>query len=323
MIKWHVDRTNKVPLYLQLKDLIKYHISTGNLRDHDCLPGINLMGKNLGLNFETVRRAYKELEKEGLISMRRGCCSRVTLHDDHTRKDRAGRPRDTNPLAELETGVRKLLLEGMSAEDIRNSLNKMIVDVSRDLTRRTVIFTECNLHQVKEISNQLHAYLRLPVKPVLLSNLRASVERSISEEEILGVITTGFHINEVRKKLSRIPVGIHVLITRMSPAARRMLEKIDKKRPLGFICRDRDSLPLYRDLIKTDLGKDIKLFCCTMEETEQLEKIGRSAQALLVSPPIFHEVRRITSRETPVFNMFDYVDSMSLKLIKDRIYEQL
>lgn len=324
MIKWHVDRTNKVPLYLQLKDLIKYHISTGNLREHDCLPGINMMAKNLRINFETVRKAYKELETEGLISMRRGCCSRVTLHDDQTRKDRAGKSRDTTPLADLETGVRRLLLEGMSEEDIRDTLNKVMVDVSRNLTRRTVIFTECNLHQVKEISNQLYAYLHLPVKPVLLSNLRASVERSISEEEeILGVITTGFHINEVRRELSHIPVSIHVLITRMSPAARRMLEKIDKKRPLGFICRDGDSLPLYRDLIKTDLGEEIELFCCTLEEMDRLKRVGRSVQALLVSPPVFHEVRKIVPREIPVFNVFDCVDSMSLKLIKDRIHEQI
>ena len=280
------------------------------------------MGKNLGLNFETVRRAYKELEKEGLISMRRGCCSRVTLHDDHTRKDRAGRPRDTNPLAELETGVRKLLLEGMSAEDIRNSLNKMIVDVSRDLTRRTVIFTECNLHQVKEISNQLHAYLRLPVKPVLLSNLRASVERSISEEEILGVITTGFHINEVRKKLSRIPVGIHVLITRMSPAARRMLEKIDKKRPLGFICRDRDSLPLYRDLIKTDLGKDIKLFCIGIGSGEGVPipeatggfKKDRNGQIVL------SRLDEITLKKMAVATGGTYVRSVAGDMDLDAIY---
>jgi len=324
MIKWYVDKTNKVPLYLQLKDLIKYHLSTGNLRDHDYLPGVNIMGKNLRINFETVRKAYKELEKEGLISMRRGCGSYVTLYDNHVPDIGTEKRRSTDSFAALKIGIRKLLLKGMSEKDIRTTLEKTTMEIARNLTRHIVIFTECNLHQVKEISNQLHSSLHLPVKPVLLKDLKASVERSLSEgEELMGVITTGFHVTEVRQKLRHIPVSVHALVTRMSPAARRRLESIDKKRPLGFICRDRDSIPLYRDLIRTDLGRDINLSCSTWEEKEQVEKIILSVQALLVSPPVYRDVKKITPREIPILNVFDSVDPMSLKLIKDRIHEQL
>jgi len=324
MIKWYIDKTNKVPLYLQLKDLIKYHISTGSLRDHDYLPGVNIMGKNLGINFETVRKAYKELEKEGLISMRRGCGSYVTLYNNHVPDNGTEKRRHTDSNAALKTGIRNLLLRGMSEKEIRTTLEKTIVEIARNLTRHTVIFTECNLHQVKEISNQLYGSLHLPVKPVLLKDLKALVERSLSEgEELVGVITTGFHITEVRQKLRHIPVSVYTLITRMSPAVRHRLESIDKKRPLGFICRDKDSLPLYRDLIRTDLGENINLSCSTWEEKKQVDKIIHSVQTLLVSPPVYHDVKKITPREIPILNVFDRVDPMSLKLIKDRIYEQL
>ena len=54
---------NKVPLYLQLKDLIKYYISTGAIQADHQLPAVNALAKELGINFETVRKAYKELLK--------------------------------------------------------------------------------------------------------------------------------------------------------------------------------------------------------------------------------------------------------------------
>ena len=68
MIKWRIDKSNKVHLYLQLKDLIKYYISTGAIKDNQQLPGVNTLGNELGVNFETVRKAYKELEREEVNS---------------------------------------------------------------------------------------------------------------------------------------------------------------------------------------------------------------------------------------------------------------
>src|SRR5512135_458901 len=80
MIKWFIDKDNKVPLYLQLTDLIKYYISTGEIKDKDQLPGVNVLARELRINFETVRKAYKELEKEGLLVTRRAKGTYATLH---------------------------------------------------------------------------------------------------------------------------------------------------------------------------------------------------------------------------------------------------
>ena len=69
---WSVDKNSRVPLYLQIKDLIKYSISTGAIRRGEKLPGVVELAGDLGVNFETVRKAYKEVEKEGMLSVSRG-----------------------------------------------------------------------------------------------------------------------------------------------------------------------------------------------------------------------------------------------------------
>ncbi len=60
-MQFFIDKTNKVPLYLQLKDQIKYYISTGSLKMQEQLPPFKVLAKELGINFQTVRQAYQEL----------------------------------------------------------------------------------------------------------------------------------------------------------------------------------------------------------------------------------------------------------------------
>jgi len=57
-------KTARFHSIFQLKDLIKYYISTAKLRITSNFRSRRL-SKELQINFETVRKAYKELEKEG------------------------------------------------------------------------------------------------------------------------------------------------------------------------------------------------------------------------------------------------------------------
>ena len=114
MIKWYLDKESKIPLYLQLKEQIKYHISTGGLQDNEQLPAVNKLAKELSINFETVRKAYKELEKEGLISMQRAKGTLVTL--DKGASPRAARTpvsADADPEIALAGIVAALLVQGL------------------------------------------------------------------------------------------------------------------------------------------------------------------------------------------------------------------
>jgi hypothetical protein len=50
--------------------------------------------------------------------------------------------------------------------------------------------------------------------------------------------------------------------------------------------------------------------------------VYKTADLLLVSPPVYEEVRKAAPSKLPVFNIFDRVDPMSLRVIKDRLNEQ-
>src|ERR1041384_6370596 len=61
-----------VPIYLQLMEQVKHGIETGALRPGDQLPGIRPLAEELVINPNTVAKAYRELEHEGVIELRHG-----------------------------------------------------------------------------------------------------------------------------------------------------------------------------------------------------------------------------------------------------------
>src|SRR5258708_24976342 len=61
-----------VPIYLQLMEQVKHAIETGALRAGDQLPGIRPLAQELVMNPNTVAKAYRELEHEGVIELRHG-----------------------------------------------------------------------------------------------------------------------------------------------------------------------------------------------------------------------------------------------------------
>src|SRR5260221_14147660 len=61
-----------VPIYVQLMEQVKHSIETGALRSGEQLPGIRPLAEELGINANTVAKAYRELEHEGVIELGQG-----------------------------------------------------------------------------------------------------------------------------------------------------------------------------------------------------------------------------------------------------------
>jgi GntR family transcriptional regulator len=60
------------PLYLQLVEHLKHSIETGAIRAGDQLPSVRKMAEDLLINPNTVVRAYRDLDAEGILELRHG-----------------------------------------------------------------------------------------------------------------------------------------------------------------------------------------------------------------------------------------------------------
>jgi GntR family transcriptional regulator len=72
MIDFHLEARSGVPTYLQLVQQVRQAIRLGILEPGDQLPTVKDVVASLAINPNTVLRAYRELDLEGLVEGRRG-----------------------------------------------------------------------------------------------------------------------------------------------------------------------------------------------------------------------------------------------------------
>jgi GntR family transcriptional regulator len=67
-----IDDVSPVPVYAQLHEQLLAAVARGTLRRGEQLPSVRDVAATLGINPNTVNRAYAELEREGVVETRRG-----------------------------------------------------------------------------------------------------------------------------------------------------------------------------------------------------------------------------------------------------------
>src|SRR3954454_5588438 len=72
MILFHLDPRSGVPTYLQLVQQVRQAVRLGILRPGDQLPTVKDVVGSLAINPNTVLKAYRDLDREGIVEGRRG-----------------------------------------------------------------------------------------------------------------------------------------------------------------------------------------------------------------------------------------------------------
>ena len=107
------------PIYLQILLYIKRGIIAGIICDGDELPSRRVLSALLGVNPNTVQKAYKLLEDEGFITSRTGAKSYVVVTEEKLSEIRAELLE-----ADAKEAVMKLKLMGGSKDEAYELINK-------------------------------------------------------------------------------------------------------------------------------------------------------------------------------------------------------
>ena len=112
------------PIYLQIIEAVKKRTAQGVYRAGDRLPSVREMAAEMGVNPNTLSRAYMELEREGFITTRRGEGSSITRSADRIDSERSALARAARDRFVSE--VRGLAL---TREQIENLLREILGEV--------------------------------------------------------------------------------------------------------------------------------------------------------------------------------------------------
>src|SRR5690348_17666793 len=119
-----IDTRDPRPIYQEVADGIKELLAHRELTEGAALPPVRQLAADLGVNLNTIATAYRELQKDGLISIRHGSGSVVA--------SRTAAERDENELLRpLRAALTELVLSGLKTSRIL----KIVVQELRLVTK--------------------------------------------------------------------------------------------------------------------------------------------------------------------------------------------
>ena len=104
-----LDPTDARPVFRQIADEVRRCVTVGVLKVDEPLPAVRKLADELKVNANTVQHAYRTLEQDGVVYVRRGMGTFVSA-----------KPRETGP--GRQAGVARQIAERMLREGFRHGL---------------------------------------------------------------------------------------------------------------------------------------------------------------------------------------------------------
>ena len=137
---FRVDETSDLPIWVQLRNRLAYLIRKGDLAPGEQLPSVRSLAADANINYNTVTRAYRDLELAGLVVTFRGRGMFVTnaASSEDAKLDSVD--------ALLKDCVKQYRSRGLSFGDIGERISS-VLEVMAEETDTTAAVRERYLHE--------------------------------------------------------------------------------------------------------------------------------------------------------------------------------
>lgn len=124
---FQIDYKSRMPFYEQLTESVKSMVLSGALGPDDPLPSVRQLSGDLGINPNTVQKAYASLEQQSIIYTIPGKGNFVRPETDELRKSRV-----ISLLKQLQELSRQLRELGVGLEEARIQLSAAYKEEAHD-----------------------------------------------------------------------------------------------------------------------------------------------------------------------------------------------
>jgi DNA-binding transcriptional regulator YhcF (GntR family) len=298
-----LDHRSPVPLYHQLSEAIRYRIATGELKSGTVLPPLRRAAETWGVNLHTVRRAYAELARAGVVATHAPEGTRVLPGGAEIR----GRPAPGSRERFLQSVLAEARLRHhLSADELIASLRRM----KGAPPPRAVSVVECSLTQCEDLAGQIEERWKISARPWSLDR---------TEPPPAGlVIATYFHYNDVRLRWpDRLPDVRFLAISPEADLARRLLgghRGAPGRKTTVILCEREEAMArnITADLVRILPAPDFRVVTKVVPKAvAALGAAGRHAP-LLLSPRMWGELPERARRDPRIHQVRYTFDSAGL-----------
>ena len=225
-MNFSIEKNSTVSIYQQLINQVTRKVQNGELPSGKKLPTVRELADQLGIARGTVKHAYEELERKGIITMTRG---KGTFIREQARQESRAKVRAMVAIERLLDEMESL---SFSPQEIQMFFNlKMRERMERD-DNVCIIFIDCNPETLANIINQISVLPNIEAHKLLLNN--ALKEPFVIDDFADLVITTSTHMNQLSSVVSNKEKLVQVVTAPSSPTVAKMAMIGGKS--VGILC---------------------------------------------------------------------------------------
>jgi len=120
MLALKLDLDDHRPVFRQIADEVRRSVAVGVLKPEDSLPAVRELAKQLKVNANTVQHAYRTLEQEGVVFVRRGLGTFVAAQQRESKSRQGATARQI-----AERMLREAYRHGLLASDLMAALEEI------------------------------------------------------------------------------------------------------------------------------------------------------------------------------------------------------
>lgn len=267
-----IDRDATTPVYEQLVEQLRYLIASGKYQVDERLPSTRALGEQIGVSFHTVRKAYQELEQEGLLRARVGSGFRVKERAPLAKSERIERGATI-----LQETLHKLIGLGLDSLDIDHLMQEQLAQLNESHSGPKIVFAAPFQEMADLCSEQIGRHLQHPIEPATLDALARH-----QDAEVVLV-----RMMDLRLAISQLPRSDALgVITYLTPDALASVARMLPQETLVLITRYADAIhPMMTD-IRAQTGFAGQTLATSIDDgTGQLVHLINQADLLLYTPP--------------------------------------
>lgn len=271
MPRIELDTDSKRPVREQLVEQLRYLIATGHYKVNDALPSTRTLGEQLDVSFHTVRKAYQELEEDGLLTAKVG--------SGYTVKDRTplGKSERIERGAKLVNETLQTLVGlGLSEAEIESLFQEQATLLDHESVEHKLIVVGPHLELNTMWADQLSSALQQAVRPIAGSQLDRHQDADFA-------FTPYPFLSDVLKNLPRGDT-LGFVAHLPSQILERVARLLDRE-TLGLATRYRDTIPPLSEELRNNTAYGGQVIATSIEEgVEHLPNVLEQTDLLLYTP---------------------------------------
>jgi len=291
----------------EIERLLERRIREGDFPPGARLPTVRGLALSIGVNKNTVVRAYQALERKGYLELIRGRGAFVA------EQYRGGADLAALPWAGVDTLIDSARQRGVGHERLLDALRRRVDRAYHPAAQRAA-FIECNAQDIETLGGELGAAIGRTFEGVLLSDVAARATELVEQFDL--VITTFYHLGEVMKLLgadgAKSVIGVHA-----APSHDTLLQIARLHVPvIGLVCDLPNTIENLSYIIKT--YQPSATILTVLIADERLPGMLAKADAIIVTRSCFERLMRLQPT-APVIPVSFTIEQQSIDFVRSRV----